>query len=129
MVPAVILASAVVGLADAAYAAIAAVVVALIGLVGTVSVAVITTNRDAKRKATDISTAAQKGDDALQAVSGVGLAVEVVREELARAHARIDRVEEREAQCLETVTEQTHEILRLRSMVVAMGASPDLGDL
>lgn len=103
---------------DAAITAAGAVMVALIGAVATVSAVVIQSNKGAKKK----------GDAAVEAVTGVEVALETLRDELDRAHDRIDLVEEREAECLETVTSQTHEILRLRSLMASHGVSADLLD-
>lgn len=119
MVPAAILIGGALATTDAALTALASIVVAMIGGIGTVTAVVIQTKRAAQRQ----------DDKALNAVSEVDIALEVVRGELERAHERIDLVEEREARCLETAEEQMNEILRLRSMVVAMGGSADLLDL
>ena len=101
--------------ADAVYTAAAAVLVALIGGVATVAAVIIQTNRGAKNK----------GEEAIEAVSGLEDAWHLLRDELDRCHERIDLVEEREGKCLESLEEQMNEILRLRAMVVGLGGSPE----
>lgn len=108
---------------EAFIAAISAVMVALITTFGAIGVAVIGTNRNAKKK----------GEEAVEAVAGIEKAFELLEAELERAHERLDLVEDRERLCLEreqglleTTGMQAHEVLRLRSMVVALGGDPDV---